>query len=59
MQIKETVIHQGKEEMRLMESLLPVQPCFPSRRQNNINPLSPNSDQHQFSSNDTNTLSRD
>ena len=32
MQIKETVFHQGKEEMQLMDGLLPMQPCFPSRR---------------------------
>ena len=32
MQIKETVIYQGKEEMQLMDGLLLVQPYFPARR---------------------------
>ena len=32
MQIKETVIYQGKEEMQLMDGLLLMQPCFPARR---------------------------
>ena len=35
MQIKKTVIHQGKEEMQLMDGLLLMQPCFPARRPNN------------------------
>ena len=60
MQIKKTVIHKGKEEVQLMDGLLPMQPCFPSRRQNNLlAPWVPNSDQHQFSPNHTHTLSRD
>ena len=50
MQIKETVIYQGKEEMQLMDGLLLMQPCFPALQEDQTINLISNQIYHQINS---------